>query len=120
MKPFVLSLIIVAASGFLAACTPKPATPPAVATPTASAAPTAMDMPAAKSGKGVGTITAIDASAGTVTINHKDIPEIGWSGMEMPFKAAPEILKGAKVGEQIEFDVTVTDEGGEITALKAR
>lgn len=116
---FARCLTLVAVSAAIVACNPKPAIPPAVATPSA-AAPVVAEVPTAKSGKGVGTITAIDAAAGTVTINHKDIPEIGWPGMEMPFKSTPEVLKGAKIGDEIEFDVNVTDEGGEITAMKSK
>ena len=117
MKLFAHYLTLAAMSGALIACSPKPATPPAA---TAAASPAAAEMPTAKSAKGVGTITAIDAASGTVTINHKDIPEIGWPGMEMPFKSTPEILRGAKVGDEIDFDVNVTDEGGEITAMKSK
>ena len=117
MKLFAHCLTLAAMSGALIACSPKPATPPAAP---AAASPAAAEMPTAKSAKGVGTITDIEAAAGTVTINHKDIPEIGWPGMEMPFKSTPEILKGAKVGDEIDFDVNVTDEGGEITAMKSK
>ncbi len=120
MKLFAHCLTLAAMSGALIACSPKPATSPAVPAPPAEASPAAAEMPTTKSAKGVGTITAIDAAAGTVTINHKDIPEIGWPGMEMPFKSTPEILKGAKVGDEIDFDVNVTDEGGEITAMKSK
>ena len=51
--------------------------------PTASAS-------AVRTGKGTGFIKAIDARAGTVTLQHGPIAGLGWPAMTMTFKAAPE------------------------------
>jgi Cu(I)/Ag(I) efflux system protein CusF len=71
-----------------------------------------------KMGKGSGTVTAIDASAGKVTLDHGAIPAVGWPPMKMGFSAKPELLKGIVVGDKVDFDVTVTGSTGEVTAIK--
>jgi Cu(I)/Ag(I) efflux system protein CusF len=64
--------------------------------------------PAAKQGKGTGVIKAIDAKAGTLTIQHGPIPAVAWPAMTMTFKAKPAtLLTGLKVGQTIGFDTTV-------------
>jgi Cu/Ag efflux protein CusF len=73
-----------------------------------------------KSAKGTGTVTAVDANAGTVTIEHGAMPEIGWSAMTMAFKADPALLAGIEKGDNVAFDLTVTDGRGEITALRGQ
>ena len=42
--------------------------------------------------KGKGTVTAIDKSAGSITLDHGPIPEADWPSMTMAFKAKPELL----------------------------
>lgn len=103
----------------LAACSPKAAEPAAV-TPSAaapmaaatSAAPMA-DMPMsptapAVSGPimGTGKISAVDAKAGTVTIDHQAIPAVGWDAMTMGFTASdPAALKDLEVGDAVSFEL---------------
>ena len=118
------------ALGFVAltaACGKKAETP--VAAETNQAAPAAAmsgDMgnmamaPSATSAikaKGHGTVTAIDKTAGTITLNHGPIPEAKWPAMTMTFKAAPAITDAAKVGEKVDFDVTLTGSAGEVTTV---
>jgi Cu/Ag efflux protein CusF len=67
--------------------------------------------------KGHGTVTAIDKAAGTITLNHGPIPEAKWPAMTMAFKAAPGITDAAKVGEKVDFDLTLTGSAGEVTAI---
>src|SRR3546814_7838179 len=110
-----------------AACGKKAETP--VAAETNQAAPaTAMtgDMgnmamaPAATApimAKGHGTVTAIDKTAGTITLDHGPIPEAKWPAMTMAFKAAPAIIDAAKVGDKVDFDLTLTGNAGEVTAI---
>lgn len=70
-----------------------------------------------KSGSGRGTIMAVDAAAGTVTIDHGPMPEVGWSEMTMTFRAAPALLAGVAAGDRVAFEVTVAEGRGVITAL---
>jgi Cu(I)/Ag(I) efflux system periplasmic protein CusF len=95
----------------LAACSPK-AEEPAATTPAPTAAPMA-DMPMntttpAVSGPivGIGKITAIDATGGTVTIDHQAIPAVAWDAMSMGFTATdPMMLKDLKVGDPVSFEL---------------
>lgn len=129
------ALILSAAAALgLSACGQSetaPATDPAPASemPMASNAsdmPMASDMSgmpmaggqAAKTGAGTGTITAVDASAGTVTIDHGAIPGVGWPAMAMTFSAPATVLADAKVGDRVAFDVSVHDGVNEVTALR--
>jgi Cu(I)/Ag(I) efflux system protein CusF len=43
----------------------------------------------AKTGKGVGVITALDPHAAKLTIEHGAIPAVGWPAMTMTFAATP-------------------------------
>ena len=70
------------------------------------------------SGSGTGTITAIDAAAGTVTIDHGAIPDVNWPAMTMAFTAAPAVQQKAKVGDQVQFDVTVKGPAAEVTDMR--
>jgi Cu/Ag efflux protein CusF len=85
--------------------------------PDAPASPAAVEV---RSAKGSGTVTALDAEAGTVTLEHAAMPEIGWPAMTMTFAAAPALLAGVKPGDAVAFDLTLTGGRGEITALEAR
>lgn len=67
--------------------------------------------------KGHGTVTAIDKAAGTITLDHGPIPEAKWPAMTMAFKAGPAITDGAKVGDKVDFDITLTGSAGEVTAI---
>lgn len=111
-----------------AACGKKAETPVAAETNQAAPATAAMsgDMgnmamaPSATSAikaKGHGTITAIDKVAGTITLDHGPIPEAKWPAMTMAFKAAPAITDAAKVGDKVDFDLTLTGSAGEVTAI---
>lgn len=108
-----------------AACGKKAETP--VAAETNQAAPVAAmsgDMgnmamaPAAPiKAKGHGKVTAIDKTAGTITLDHGPIPEAKWPAMTMAFKAGPAITDAAKVGDKVDFDLTLTGSAGEVTAI---
>lgn len=111
-----------------AACGKKAETPVAAETNQAAPATAAMssDMgnmamaPAAAApivAKGHGTVTAIDKAAGTITLDHGPIPEAKWPAMTMAFKAAPAITDAAKVGDKVDFDLTLTGNTGEVTAV---
>jgi Cu(I)/Ag(I) efflux system protein CusF len=77
--------------------------------------------PAAKTGQGVGVITAIDPKAGKITIKHGAIPAVGWPAMTMTFKATPPaLLRGVRIGQTVGFDVRTCDMDAEVTALRPR
>jgi len=125
MKRLTLTVAALGLASSLAACAKQEAkiesaAPPAVAPAAAPAAGSdmaAMPMPAdAKMAKGTGTVTAI--GAGSVTIDHAPIPEVGWPAMTMGFKAPPEVAKSVKVGDKVAFDLKVQGGAGEVTAIR--
>ncbi len=67
--------------------------------------------------KGHGTVTAIDKAAGTITLDHDAIPEAKWPAMTMAFKASPAITDTVKLGDKVDFDLTLTGSAGEVTAI---
>lgn len=78
------------------------------------------DMHATKSGQGVGTVTAVDAKAGTLTINHGPIAALQWPAMTMSFKANPASLLGSiRAGQKVRFTVTTGGAAPEVTAIQA-
>ncbi|MFW2853762.1 copper-binding protein [Sphingomonas sp. TX0543] len=124
---YVRLTIVLGLAALTAACGKKAETPVAAETnQTAPAAAMSGDMgnmamePSATSAikaKGHGTVTAIDKAAGTITLNHGPIPEAKWPAMTMAFKAAPAITETAKVGDKVDFDVSLTGSAGEVTAI---
>tara|TARA_R110002051_G_scaffold294164_1_gene359383 strand:+ start:136 stop:513 length:378 start_codon:yes stop_codon:yes gene_type:complete len=119
-----LILSAVAALG-LSACG-QPQTAPAADMAPAAEMPMASDMSAmpmqghraAMTGSGTGVVTAVDAGAGTVTLDHGAIAAVEWPAMTMAFSAAPPVLATVKVGDRVAFDVSVHDGVNEITALR--
>ncbi len=102
----------------LAACgqqtDPAPAEPAALAPATGAAASAAA---AARTAHGAGVITAVDPAVGAITINHEPIEAVNWPAMTMSFKAGPAVIQEAAVGDRIQFDLTVRDGSGEVTAI---
>jgi Cu(I)/Ag(I) efflux system protein CusF len=85
----------------------------------ALAAPASPAASAAKVGKGIGTITALDPRAGTVTIKHGAIAAIGWPAMTMTFRASPPaLLKGLRAGQQVGFTAKAQGMNAEVTAIR--
>jgi Cu(I)/Ag(I) efflux system protein CusF len=66
--------------------------------------------------KATGQIKSVDVKAGTVTIHHAPIPELGWPAMTMTFKAAPDALKVAKAGQTVSFTLKGSD--NEVVAIQ--
>lgn len=69
--------------------------------------------PASEAGpvhQGRGVVEAVDPAKGVVTVEHEPIVSLRWPKMVMDFKARdPEQLKDLKEGDQVEFDLLVTD-----------
>ena len=131
MKPLSLATMI-GLSVLLAACGQKTQTNEVAAANTATVAPGGMGemagnmssemgnmaMPAGtKMAKGSGTVTEIDKSAGTITLNHGPIPEANWPAMTMAFKAKSELLDRVKVGDRVNFELTLRNGAGEVTSI---
>lgn len=121
MKPYYLTAAF-AAAALLSACGQKAETDALAADQpvAANAASAEMDnmlMLAEKMAKGTGTVKAIDKAAGKITLNHGPIPEASLPAMTMAFSAKPAILEKVAVGDKVEFDITITGNAGEVTAL---
>ena len=100
----------------LSGCDKKPEAPNAAAPADAMSN---MAMPeGSKMGSGTGTVTAIDAAAGKITLDHEAIAAVGWPAMKMGFSAKPDLLKGVAVGDKVDFDLTVTGSAGEVTGIR--
>lgn len=66
---------------------------------------------APQSAEGEGAVTAIDAQAGMVTLNHGPIASLGWPAMTMTFRVqAASVLQGVSVGQRVHF--TLVNDGG--------
>ena len=119
-KAMILTALIALPIG-LSGCDKKPEAPK-VEAPKAAATADAMsnmEMPVgSKMGKGSGTVTAVDAVAGKITLDHGAIPAVGWPAMKMGFSAKPDLLKGVAVGDKVDFDLTVSGSAGEVTAIR--
>lgn len=118
---------LIAAIVTLSACGPKAETkaPATTVTTATSGQPDAMSAgdPASNIGKmvkGTGIVTAVDAKAGTMTLDHDPIPAAGWPAMTMAFKAPADVIAAAKPGEKVAFDMRIEDKGGLITAIEKR
>jgi Cu(I)/Ag(I) efflux system periplasmic protein CusF len=68
---------------------------------------------------GVGTVTAVDAAAGTISLDHGPIAAISWPAMSMQFTADnPNILQGIAVGDQVSFEIKSATETSVVTAVQ--
>ena len=119
-KAMILTALIALPIG-LSGCDKKPEAPKVEAPKAAATADamSSMEMPVgSKMGKGTGTVTAIDAATGKITLDHGAIPAVGWPAMKMDFSAKPDLLKGVAVGDKVDFDLTVSGSAGEVTAIR--
>lgn len=77
--------------------------------------------PAATAGPvtSTGTVTQVDATAGTITINHEAIAAISWPAMSMQFTAEnPAILQGIAVGDHVTFELKSATETSIVTMVQ--
>ena len=123
MKKQMMTALLAVTMVGLSGCN-KQAEAPSAEAPKAEVASDAMaGMPMAvdaKMGKASGIVTAIDAAAGKITLDHGAIPTIGWPAMKMEFSAKPDVLTGISVGDKVDFDITVSGNGGEVTSIEKR
>jgi Cu(I)/Ag(I) efflux system protein CusF len=67
---------------------------------------------------GVGTVTAVDAAAGRVSLDHDPIAAISWPAMSMQFTVeAPADLQGIAVGDRVSFELKSATETQVITSI---
>lgn len=97
----------------LAACYAEPKTE-APTDDTASSGPAAS---IAEQAKGTGTVTAIDAAANKMTIDHGPIAELDWPAMKMEFAASPDMLTAVKSGDKVAFEFEWDGKEGKITSI---
>ncbi|MEO9904628.1 MAG: copper-binding protein [Nisaea sp.] len=64
-----------------------------------------------------GTVTAIDADAGTITVDHGAVPEIEWPAMTMGFEADEQLRQDVAVGDAFSFEFTTGEGGNTITSI---
>ena len=79
--------------------------------------PMAQPGEAGRTASGEGTVTAIDAEGGTITIDHGAIEAVNWPAMTMAFAAEEAELQSFAVGDEFTFDIRTTEGGGEITSI---
>lgn len=79
----------------------------------------AQNAQSAQSVEAEGTVTAVDKAAGIVTIKHGPIKALNWPAMTMKFKATPEALASAKVGQKIHFVLNNDNGKPLVTAIHA-
>ena len=121
MKKAMIIAVLIALPISLSGCDKKPEAPKIEESESAAPADgmSGMAMPAGtKMGKGTGTVTAIDAAKGTVTLDHGAIAELKWPAMEMGFTAKPEVLAGIKVGDKVSFGIDWDGMSGTVTAMQ--
>lgn len=67
--------------------------------------------------KASGTVKAIDAAKGAVSIAHGAVPSANWPAMKMTFKIAPEMIGEIKAGDQVEFEFTAQGMKATVTKI---
>lgn len=72
---------------------------------------------AMKHGMAAGTVTAIDAAKGTITLDHGAMGGLGWPAMTMSFTVKPEQLSGIKVGDKVDFEIDWDGKAGTVTKI---
>lgn len=73
---------------------------------------------AAPSARASGTVKAIDAAGGRVTLAHGPVPSLQWPAMTMGFAATPEQLAGLKVGDRVEFEFRAEGMNARILSIR--
>jgi len=71
--------------------------------------------------EGLGVVKAVDAKAGTVTIQHGPIAALKWPAMTMAFKANPRsLLQGVSVGQSVKFTLMQMGGATQLTAIQPK
>lgn len=91
-----------------AAPPPMAAGPSQMATETAAAG-----TPASASG----TVEAIDAASGKITLAHGAVAALNWPPMTMAFKATPDQVASVQVGQKVDFEFVAQGMEATITRI---
>ena len=67
-----------------------------------------------------GTVTAIDAVAGIITMKQGPVPAMEWPAMTMAFDAAQPIRDQVSIGDTVTFEFEASDKGNQITSVSER
>lgn len=116
MKTISSILLPLASALLLTACGEAAKSDPA--TDTATTTPMVNMGAATLSGRGTGTVTAIDMPARKVTLDHAPIPEANWPAMTMGFEVAPDMLDNIAVGDKVEFEMTMSQGTAKIMSIR--
>lgn len=109
-KAFCMTMLL---SSALTACGQPPQTPTAEGGEQSATAATD-----GKTASGTGTIKAIDAASGKVTLNHGPVTELQWPAMTMGFNARGGMLGDLKVGDRVAFEFVWNGKTGDIRSIK--
>lgn len=67
---------------------------------------------------GVGTVTALDTTTGTVSLDHEPIAAISWPAMSMQFRVEDHAaLQGIAVGDRVSFELKSATESSIVTEI---
>jgi len=69
--------------------------------------------------RSVGTVIAVDAAAGSITLDHEPIEALRWPSMKMKFKAdRADMLGGIAVGDRVAFEVKSASDPQTVTMVQ--
>lgn len=112
-------LIASLATALLVTACSKTEEPATTAEMPAASTPMEVMAESAKSATAIGTIKAIDAKSGKITLAHGPVPELDWPAMTMAFKATPEQIANAKVDQKVQFEFEAQGMDATITKISA-
>lgn len=126
-----LTLIVPALAVLLSACSQAPNGDTAVPAADNAPMPAAEHAPMAdqttpasgdmaqptKTASAMGTVDAVDAMAGKISIAHGPVDALGWPAMTMSFKATPEQIGSVQAGQKVEFEFESQGMDGTITRI---
>lgn len=69
-------------------------------------------------GTSTGTVTAVDAAKGKITLDHGAITALDWQPMTMSFSIQPEQASGLKAGDKVSFEIDWDGQAGTITKIE--
>ena len=74
----------------------------------------------AKVHRAKGTVSKVDAKAGTITINHEPVASMNWPSMNMAFKVKDKkVLETVKPGQKVDFSFSQSGKDYVIAEIKS-